>query len=66
MPRTWARTLGKVVWESEWEKGGHFAATERPDAVVGDLRGMFGRGGPCEGVVQGRSGFEKGAGRAKL
>ena len=29
LPRTWSRTLGPVVFESEHDKGGHFAATER-------------------------------------
>ena len=66
LPVRWARTMGKVVWESEWDNGGHFAATERPDALVGDLRGMFAPGGPCQGVVKGRSGFEKGTWKAKL
>jgi pimeloyl-ACP methyl ester carboxylesterase len=31
-----------IVHWSELEKGGHFAALENPDAVVGDLRAFFG------------------------
>ena len=52
VPKTWGRTLGPVVFESEYERGGHFAAWERPDAVAGDLRRMFGKGGGAEGVVR--------------
>lgn len=63
VPKSWGRTLGNVVFESEYEKGGHFAAWERPDAIAGDLRKMFGRGGAAEGVVKGKNGY---AGRAKL
>ncbi|KAL9049577.1 MAG: hypothetical protein Q9162_007146 [Coniocarpon cinnabarinum] len=52
VPRTWARTLGEVAFETTHGKGGHFAAWECPEALVEDLRGIFGRGGPCEGVVK--------------
>jgi len=51
VPSTWARTLGPVVFESFKEKGGHFAAYEVPEEIVGDLRGMFGRGGACYGIT---------------
>ncbi|TKA39278.1 hypothetical protein B0A54_08587 [Friedmanniomyces endolithicus] len=51
VPSTWARTLGPVVFESFKEKGGHFAAWEVPEEIVGDLRGMFGRGGACYGIT---------------
>ncbi|KAF1968232.1 alpha/beta-hydrolase [Bimuria novae-zelandiae CBS 107.79] len=57
LPRLWNQTLGPVVFESEYQVGGHFAAWERPDAVAGDLRAMFGRGGPAFGCVSGRSGY---------
>ena len=56
-PKTWCRTLGPVVWESEHESGGHFATWERLEEIVKDLRGMLGRGGPCFGAVEGRYGF---------
>lgn len=62
-PKSWGRTLGNVVFESEYQKGGHFAAWERPDAIAGDLRKMFGRGGGAERVVKGKHGY---AGKAML
>jgi pimeloyl-ACP methyl ester carboxylesterase len=54
----WGRTLGKVVLERTYERGGHFAAWECPEEVVRDLREMCGRGGGAEGVVEGRCGFD--------
>ncbi|KIL92414.1 hypothetical protein FAVG1_04825 [Fusarium avenaceum] len=42
LPKPWNRTLGPIVHETEHERGGHFAAWEQPDAIVGDLRLMFG------------------------
>jgi hypothetical protein len=46
-----------VVFESEHDAGGHFAAYEKPEALADDLRRMFGKGGPAAGVVPGHSGF---------
>jgi len=40
------------VQEIYHDKGGHFAAWEQPEALVGDLRKMFGKGGPAHGVVR--------------
>lgn len=57
MPRSWNKTMAPVVHESEWDKGGHFAAWERPEDLVVDLRRMFGKGGGAEGVVKGKSGY---------
>ncbi|XP_044717720.1 alpha/beta hydrolase fold domain-containing protein [Hirsutella rhossiliensis] len=49
VPKTWARTLGPVVFERFHKEGGHFASHERPDQLVADLRDMFGaRGGAGE------------------
>jgi len=45
VPKTWGRTMGPVVYESDNESGGHFAAWERPEAIARDLRKMFGKGG---------------------
>ena len=45
------------MFESEHESGGHFAAHEKPEALVGDLRKMFGKGGPAYGVVSGKNGY---------
>ena len=56
VPKTWGRTLGPVVFESVHGEGGHFAAWEVPQAVAGDLERMFGKGGPCFEVVEGKSG----------
>ncbi|EAQ85536.1 hypothetical protein CHGG_09550 [Chaetomium globosum CBS 148.51] len=44
-PALWGRTLGPVVFEKLHTEGGHFAAWEKPEALVGDLREMFGRNG---------------------
>ncbi|KAI0351456.1 alpha/beta-hydrolase [Trametes cingulata] len=58
MPKGWAYTLGKLVFESEHDKGGHFAAFEQPEKLAGDLRKMFGKGGPAHGVVSGKNGYD--------
>jgi len=47
LPRHWNKTLGPVVYESEYQVGGHFAAWERPDAIAKDLEVMFRTGGPA-------------------
>ncbi|KAH6907974.1 Alpha/Beta hydrolase protein [Coprinopsis sp. MPI-PUGE-AT-0042] len=54
----WERNL---VFEAEHTKGGHFAAHEQPELLVGDLRKMFGRGGGAYGVVTGKDGFANSA-----
>ena len=59
VPKTWGRTMGPIVFENEEEKGGHFAAWERPDCIVRDLRVMFGKGGGAYGVVKGSEGYVK-------
>ena len=46
-----------LVFESEHTEGGHFAAHEKPDLLVRDLRKMFGKGGPAFGVVPGNAGY---------
>ncbi|OTB07988.1 hypothetical protein M426DRAFT_317495 [Hypoxylon sp. CI-4A] len=56
-PSTWVRTLGNVVYEKEHDSGGHFAAWERPDDIVTDVREMFGKGGGAFGVVKGATGY---------
>ena len=59
LPKTWCRTLGDVVFESDNDSGGHFFATEKPEFLAKDLRTMFGKGGGAFGVVQGRSGYDE-------
>lgn len=58
VPKTWGRTLGPTVYESEHANGGHFAAWEKPATIAGDLMSMFGRNGPCAGIVKGKTGYE--------
>lgn len=41
LPKVWNESLGPIVHESDYEGGGHFAAWERPDAIVRDLKAMF-------------------------
>ncbi|KAJ7644692.1 Alpha/Beta hydrolase protein [Roridomyces roridus] len=57
VPRTWTKLLANVVIESEHERGGHFAAHEVPELLVGDVRRMFCKGGPAFGVVFGKTGY---------
>lgn len=68
LPKTWGRTLGKIVYESDNDRCGHFAAHERPDIIAGDLQNMFGRDGGAYGVVKGKTGYDRAAmaARAKL
>jgi len=57
VPKIWSRTLGNVVFESEHDSGGHFAAFEKPNELVADLRKMYGKGGPAFHVVSGKNGY---------
>ncbi|KAF7350502.1 putative epoxide hydrolase [Mycena venus] len=54
---SWLQDMGNIVFDAEHESGGHFAAYEKPEYLVGDLRKMFGKGGPAFGVVAGKSGY---------
>ncbi|KAI0320756.1 Alpha/Beta hydrolase protein [Amylostereum chailletii] len=56
-PKSWSCTIGKVAFESTHKHGGHFAAHEKPDDLVADLRKMYGKGGPVFGVVPNKSGY---------
>ncbi|KAK0468866.1 Alpha/Beta hydrolase protein [Armillaria novae-zelandiae] len=57
VPRIWNHVNGNVVFESEHTGGGHFAAHEKPQELVDDMRKMFGKGGPAFGVVTGQTGY---------
>jgi hypothetical protein len=57
-PKLWNKSMGPLVLASEYDYGGHFAAWERPDAIVKDLREMFGKGGGAFGCVEGKDGYE--------
>ena len=41
MPRSWAETLYNVQHWQRYDRGGHFAALEEPDLLVGDVRTFF-------------------------
>lgn len=60
-PKTWNRVAGNVVFQKEYDRGGHFAAWERPDAIVSDLREMFGKNSGAYGVIKGKNGNVAGA-----
>ncbi|THH14010.1 hypothetical protein EW146_g6277 [Bondarzewia mesenterica] len=57
VPLSWLRATGNVVSVSSHDKGGHFAAHERPEDLVTDVRKMFAKGGPAYGVVPGKDGY---------
>ncbi|KIW17951.1 hypothetical protein PV08_05146 [Exophiala spinifera] len=40
-PSLWTQTLGDVIYESEAEYGGHFAAWENPEFIAEDVKNMF-------------------------
>ncbi|KAK5633098.1 hypothetical protein RRF57_008812 [Xylaria bambusicola] len=50
LPGWWAHVIGNVVLDKYHDKGGHFAAWECPDVLVGDLREMF--TGGAKGAVK--------------
>ncbi|PPR02084.1 hypothetical protein CVT24_011218 [Panaeolus cyanescens] len=56
VPKAWLWSP-QLVFTSEHDKGGHFASHEMPVELVDDLRKMFGKGGPCAGIVKGREGY---------
>lgn len=41
MPRSWVETLYNVTRYTTFERGGHFAAMEQPEALIGDIREFF-------------------------
>ncbi|KAI0490150.1 microsomal epoxide hydrolase [Xylaria cf. heliscus] len=52
LPGYWGHGFGNIVYEKDHERGGHFAAWEHPDGLVGDLRAMFGENGGAKGSVK--------------
>ncbi|KAJ5172464.1 Alpha/beta hydrolase fold-1 [Penicillium capsulatum] len=56
-PMAWYRAIGNVVKEKEFDRGGHFAAWEVPELLVGDLKEFLGKEGPAYGAVTRRSGY---------
>lgn len=59
LPIAWHETMGPIVFQRKWDKGGHFAAHEQPEMLVADLREMFGRGGGGYGVVKDAHGYDE-------
>ncbi|KAK1566304.1 epoxide hydrolase [Colletotrichum navitas] len=51
-PMSHAKTLGPVVFAVTHGDGGHFAAHERPEILVKDLREMFSKGGGAHDVAE--------------
>jgi len=51
-PLKWAEGLGPLVFGRMHDRGGHFAAHERPETLVADLREMFGRKGGAGDVAK--------------
>ncbi|KAH8727527.1 Alpha/Beta hydrolase protein [Phaeosphaeriaceae sp. PMI808] len=51
VPRIWGKTLG-----GDNERGGHFAAWERPDVIVNELQNMLEKGGKRYKFVPAKSG----------
>ena len=54
----WACNVGNLVFKGIHDHGGHFAAHEEPEKLAGDLRQMFGKGGPAFSVVPDKSGYD--------
>ncbi|KAL5342588.1 Alpha/Beta hydrolase protein [Aspergillus crustosus] len=57
-PPSRTQLLGYDVRVKEYPRGGHFAAWEAPDLLVGDLKEFLGKDGLAYGVIVGRNGFE--------
>ncbi|KAF7196640.1 putative epoxide hydrolase [Pseudocercospora fuligena] len=56
-PQSWRHTMGPIVFQKLYEKGGHFAGWERPGDLADGLCEMFGKGGGAYGVVSGKDGY---------
>lgn len=57
LPQRWNPTLGNVVFDKAYDSGGHFAAWEKPDELVHDLREMFSKIGGAYAAIKGRTGY---------
>ncbi|KAJ5915144.1 Alpha/beta hydrolase fold-1 [Penicillium verhagenii] len=56
-PMAWYRAIGNVVKETEYERGGHFAAWEVPEFVAGDLKEFLGKDGAAYAAVEDKDGY---------
>jgi hypothetical protein len=50
-------TMGPVVYDSEHESGEYFTAWGRPNAIVKDLRAMFGKDSDPYECVEGKNSY---------
>lgn len=41
----WAKTVGNLQFYNRHDEGGHFAAIEKPEVLVDDIREFFGPAG---------------------
>jgi microsomal epoxide hydrolase len=57
LPWAWSRQIGNVVRETEYDRGGHFAAWEVPQLLAAELKAFLGRDGQAYGAVTGRDGY---------
>ncbi|KAK2880057.1 hypothetical protein FQN49_000604 [Arthroderma sp. PD_2] len=57
LPMLWSRSIGNVVRETEFEKGGHFAAWEVPADLAADIQGFLGKGGQAYRAIAGVDGY---------
>jgi len=57
-PKAWVRKMGDVVFESDNDSGGHFAAWEKPEHVARDLKNMFGEGAEAAEGLGDTSGYD--------
>ena len=40
-PRAWVATTGNLVWHRQHAEGGHFAALEKPEALLADVEAFI-------------------------
>lgn len=52
IPSSWAYAQGNIIHDKFHARGGHFPSFEKPEAIVDDLRAMFGAGGGARGAVR--------------
>lgn len=57
LPWAWSRQIGNTVRETEYDRGGHFAAWEVPQLLAADLKAFLGREGAAYASVTGRDGY---------
>ncbi|EGX97247.1 Epoxide hydrolase [Cordyceps militaris CM01] len=52
LPLSFCKALGPVVFQKRHEEGGHFAAYEKPELLVGDVQAMFAEGGGAYDIAK--------------